>query len=564
MAHPEAPGGGRRIWLASFPRSGNTLLRCILFHCFGLHSTSVYPNDLGNRRLERMVGHYESGALPAALAADAPLLVKTHELPADDGPAIYVIRDGRAATTSLWRFYRRRRPLRDVVLGNCPPGSWSAHVEAWRPWERPRTLLLRYEELTHSQAAVLDKLSSFLGRPIVRRGIPSRLWMAIVGRSRVRLFSRWSRRMAPHETLFRATHGKTMAQFGYGVGERDGRWLAAGLAAALGRALERFARAVERPVMDARRRWHGRPARLRGGASDAAPADRDATAAFRSSAEGPVVIVFGTFNYRATLRRWIRAARTAGCRGFRIVCMERDLSRWLSVEGHGEHAVYYYDVLPDAPRHDFGTLPDADRRRALFALRTRLFAWLALSGRDFVHSDGDAFWVVDPRPYLGRQTGFDLLVSQGTTWPPEHLQRYGFVLCAGFFLCRANARTADYFARVERLADEDSDDQRRMNAVLLDDPEARWEVRRPVLRRRGRLGIWRRTRVNLPAAEREWRDVGDLRAALDAAGGGRNVLLTSDSIIRGRFGGGLAVGVIPMRLVTRARVTGRTRALVAH
>lgn len=103
-----------------------------------------------------------------------------------------------------------------------------------------------------------------------------------------------------------------------------------------------------------------------------------------------------------------------------------------------------------------------------------------------------------------------------------------------------------------------------MNAVLLDDPEARWEVRRPVLRRRGRLGVWRRTGASLPATERECRDVGDLRAALDAAGGGRNVLLTSDSIIRGRFGGGLAVGVIPMRLVTRARVTARTRSLVAH
>jgi len=33
------------IWLASYPRSGNTLLRVILKHCFGLSSQSVYHDS---------------------------------------------------------------------------------------------------------------------------------------------------------------------------------------------------------------------------------------------------------------------------------------------------------------------------------------------------------------------------------------------------------------------------------------------------------------------------------------------------------------------------------------
>ena len=47
-------------WLASYPRSGNTFVRTILFNCFGIKTASVYPKDLGGRTiLEEFVGHIE-------------------------------------------------------------------------------------------------------------------------------------------------------------------------------------------------------------------------------------------------------------------------------------------------------------------------------------------------------------------------------------------------------------------------------------------------------------------------------------------------------------------------
>lgn len=50
------------IWLASYPRSGNTYLRTVLWHCFELRSASIYPNDLGgNAGLEEYTGHIEHG-----------------------------------------------------------------------------------------------------------------------------------------------------------------------------------------------------------------------------------------------------------------------------------------------------------------------------------------------------------------------------------------------------------------------------------------------------------------------------------------------------------------------
>ena len=79
------------IWLASFPRSGNTFFRNILYQLYGLESSTFhrepnYPVDEG----------YESYPV-----------VKTHLLPSDlipDDPNIkkvYLVRDGRDALVSI-------------------------------------------------------------------------------------------------------------------------------------------------------------------------------------------------------------------------------------------------------------------------------------------------------------------------------------------------------------------------------------------------------------------------------------------------------------------------------
>src|SRR5882672_2574662 len=45
------------VWLASYPRSGNTYLRAILWSCFGLQTGSVYPDDL-SLDVSQHVGHF--------------------------------------------------------------------------------------------------------------------------------------------------------------------------------------------------------------------------------------------------------------------------------------------------------------------------------------------------------------------------------------------------------------------------------------------------------------------------------------------------------------------------
>jgi hypothetical protein len=164
------------IWLASYPRSGNTYLRTILWQCFGLRSASVYPTDLGqNKALEDYVGHIEHDQQHRITFPEGALkLVKTHEYPRDDGRAIYVLRDGRDACISLWKFYDKQIPLAAVVRGEHRFGTWAAHANAWRPTERPNTLFLRYEAMVGDLPATLKSLSDFVDRPITSPILPDR------------------------------------------------------------------------------------------------------------------------------------------------------------------------------------------------------------------------------------------------------------------------------------------------------------------------------------------------------------------------------------------------------
>ena len=209
----------RKIWVASYPRSGNTYLRSILHTCFGLPSTSVYRRDLGdNTALERYAGHFDADAGHPDLTGDKPLLVKTHGQPPDDAPAIYIVRDGRAASVSLWEYQGRRKPLPEIIVNRV----WCGHVAAWRPWARPDTLLLRYEEMAGDLPVVLRRLSEFLDMPLLSSVPPTRAEMAAVGGRWVREYSDWRPKVSGRDMrLFGAINGEMMQRLGYPLDEPD-------------------------------------------------------------------------------------------------------------------------------------------------------------------------------------------------------------------------------------------------------------------------------------------------------------------------------------------------------
>ena len=162
------------IWLASYPRSGNTLLRMILKSVFGIETYSKYNDttDIGaDKKTMEIVGHktFENSwenAYQKMKASNQVFFVKTHEYPEDDSKAIYIVRDGRSAVVSYYHYMKdfsaKEHALFDVITGFILFGSWGGHLDAWDALNRPGTLFLRYEHLLNKPEMEISKIAEFL------------------------------------------------------------------------------------------------------------------------------------------------------------------------------------------------------------------------------------------------------------------------------------------------------------------------------------------------------------------------------------------------------------------
>ncbi len=154
----------KHIWLASYPRSGNTFVRTILKECFDLRAESKYEDKMpGMQAADSFEGSDTH-------SVEHPLITKTHEAPENDDPAIYIIRDGRAAIVSYFyfnRYFGATVPVEAIIMGAVGYGSWSDHYRAWNPLNRPHTLFLKYEELITETEEAIENIAAFIGvRPV--------------------------------------------------------------------------------------------------------------------------------------------------------------------------------------------------------------------------------------------------------------------------------------------------------------------------------------------------------------------------------------------------------------
>lgn len=158
--------------MASYPRSGSSLTQQILWQCFGKNIARAKRVKV-NAKSEPHIGpdYYSAGLnLPQiakrARAEEGRVIVKTHDLPEGEDPAIMIVRDGRAVMSSYTRHQnqiaKKNATLQEMIEGKR--GSWSEYVEAWldAPVEK---VLLRYEKLRVGDADELKKLGEFIGMP---------------------------------------------------------------------------------------------------------------------------------------------------------------------------------------------------------------------------------------------------------------------------------------------------------------------------------------------------------------------------------------------------------------
>ena len=149
------------VWLASFPRSGNTFLRILLYRLYGVRSSTVYDVDGVAQRLgESLVGYEDRPASYAAMrASDAVHFVKTHRQRDTDvdeeDRAICLVRDGRDSLVSWARMMSEDDPaafeprLRELIERDAPigTGSWGKNVLSWLQPPAGQRIVLRYDDL---------------------------------------------------------------------------------------------------------------------------------------------------------------------------------------------------------------------------------------------------------------------------------------------------------------------------------------------------------------------------------------------------------------------------------
>lgn len=168
------------IWLASYPRSGNTFFRSVLKHYFGLQSYSIHGDhsDIGsNEELSELVGHAEGDSrtldLDELRRSPEIHILKTHDTPCDymatDDRVIHVTRDGRDASASYLQYQHRvaGRPatsLQDVLTGKVMFGFWGSHVLRWSQAKFDQIDFFKFEEITSDPDGLADRLSEIFGQ----------------------------------------------------------------------------------------------------------------------------------------------------------------------------------------------------------------------------------------------------------------------------------------------------------------------------------------------------------------------------------------------------------------
>jgi len=169
------------IFLASYPRSGNTWVRVILANMI------LGPGALhGLRELDAVVPDIYRG-VPTGDPPALPRIVKTHQPYAfrhgADRPelyrrVIYVVRNPVDAVRSYHLFLQRTQPgfalsldefARATANAATFPGSWNDHVLSWTHLPNTDLLIVRYEDLMRDPLAGSAKMADFIGKPMDTR-----------------------------------------------------------------------------------------------------------------------------------------------------------------------------------------------------------------------------------------------------------------------------------------------------------------------------------------------------------------------------------------------------------
>lgn len=164
----------------------------------------------------------------------------------------------------------------------------------------------------------------------------------------------------------------------------------------------------------------------------------------------PLVVVFSDSHYLPLLQLWVRRVSELGVRRLQVYCLDGSTSDWCRSQGIAGVSMKWHGDLRD-----------------LWVQRIRVFSALLAAGEEFIHSDIDAIWIRNPlQAGSARDSAEDLLFSQGTVWPPDIHDQWGFVLCCGWFWAKPSVAAQTFFELLDTDVQRTGDDQISVNRLL--------------------------------------------------------------------------------------------------
>lgn len=192
------------VWLASYPRSGNTWTRIILHQLYGVTTYSIHQDMLFfNNGIADVVGQETlPGKIEDLRESEEIYFIKTHDarIQSED-KAIYIVRDGRDVAVSYARYQEQynnmpfERALQRIVSGQEYPYNWQDHVRFWSM--RPNTAVVKYENLIKNPTtAIQDTLGKLqIDLPVAGGELPTfaelkSKWPGFFRKGRIRAWKR--------------------------------------------------------------------------------------------------------------------------------------------------------------------------------------------------------------------------------------------------------------------------------------------------------------------------------------------------------------------------------------
>lgn len=171
-----------KIWLASYPRSGNTYFRILLHHYTGWPTYSWKPEKIIPEGSVVGKAHQMTAYCPGEPPDDPNVIgfMKTHDYQDDEHPALLLLRDGRDAMISYAHYCKAFQPIihrdfsnHDLVtgflLGATGYEMWGSHTRKWMD-RSPPAVILPFERLINTPPLEVLEWTFY------KLGIPTPKW----------------------------------------------------------------------------------------------------------------------------------------------------------------------------------------------------------------------------------------------------------------------------------------------------------------------------------------------------------------------------------------------------